>query len=99
MAHRAAEVMRGTIAEAKFVISPPRIVIASPADERSFLPSGREIRLKLAWHAGCLSTGPSAVCLWHDATVLGSQIVGSRGCAILRGLCPFVRESAARGSR
>jgi hypothetical protein len=32
----------------------------------------------------------SAVCLWHDATVLGSQIVGSRGCAILRGLCPFI---------
>ncbi len=32
----------------------------------------------------------SAACLWHDATVLGSQIVGSRGCAILRGLCPFL---------
>ena len=38
----------------------------------------------------------SAVCLWHDATVLGSQIVGSRGCAILRGLCPFIPSSWPR---
>ena len=37
-----------------------------------------------------LFLGASAVCLWHDATVLGSQIVGSRGYAIVRGLCAFL---------
>ena len=37
-----------------------------------------------------LVTSASPFRLWHDPAVLGSQIVGSTGCALLRGLCRFV---------